>query len=880
MLQLLYDQVDVDFSQYKLSTIRRRIARRMVLRKAATLDKYADSLAGNGAELRRLYEDMLISVTSFFRNSSVFDKLIEDVFPSIIGERAGDEVRVWVPGCAAGQEAYSIIMAFMEFAERATCRARLQVFSTDLNEAALEQGRSGFYPKSALRQVSAERLKRFFVEEPTGYRVSRTLRDAVVFARHNVLKDPPFSRIDLVSCRNLMIYLEPPLQKKLLLAFHYALKQNGFLILGAAESTGSMSDRFTPRDKKLRIYLKRQTIVPSFPIPASQHTPTRKRSTSAPKPDAKVLTRVAGLSPEREADRLTIERFSPPGVLVNADLQIQQFRGDVDRYLRLPPNKADFYLPTMAQESLVVPLYAALEKAKKDQRVARIEAVPVEGEGSSGPTVTIEVIPLKHLEMPHYLVLFTSPAPDPEEATTTSRPPAGTRPAVVPDARRLAMLEHKLAEARDYIRALEEHDRMASEQAQATNEEAQSANEELQSINEELETSKEELESTNEELVTVNEEMISRNAELSRLNSDFTNLHLGLNMPIMVLGDRLVLRYATPSAQHLFNLVEGDIGRTLGGIKHNLDFPDLETFVTETIDSGNMREREVQDKDGHWYMLRVRPYLTPDKVVQGAVLVLLDIDALKRHSDKIKRAYDYAESILRATHIPLLVLRADLSVNTGNEAFYRTFGLTRESTEGRPIFEICGGAWNVPKLRGLLEEVLPRNSFFDDFEASCEIPVLGRRTMLLSAQPLDYDDGMPQLILLSIEDATARMESINTLQASERRFRRLFDTAEEGILLIDPISRKVIDANPWVTTLLGCAHEELVGRELWELGLLKDARSSHATFRDLQEKNSIRFKVVVETPAQLARDIEVLAHIYLEHGREVIQCNLRDASNC
>ncbi|MHB1513794.1 MAG: chemotaxis protein CheB [Acidiferrobacter sp.] len=885
ILLLLRNRIGVDLSEYKPNTLERRIARRMVLAGATTAARYLESLLTDPEEVQRLYVDLLISVTEFFRNPEVFEKLEKNVVAGLMTRQSSEPIRVWVPGCGTGQEAYSLAMLFMECAGDHAPNPALQIFATDINDSVLDKGRAGYYTQSTLQNVSPERLKRFFVEEPLGHRVSKELRQLVVFARQNLLTDPPFSRIDLVSCRNLLIYLEPALQEKALLSIHYALKDDGRLLLGVSESIGRSGNLFSVSDKKLRLYSKKVRSAPLFPVPR------RVIGASVPKRLPALLPRrptspgrQIELSPEREADRVTFKYFAPPGVLVDANFHVKQFRGPTSPYLNPPAHSAGFALLTMAAENLLLPLRAALEKAQQTLRPARQNRVPMDDTGRNKALVDIAVIPLSNLKDLHYLVVF-----QPSAKGGVRAPLAEAEPYVDPDAtrpqehkrsapRRIATLENKLREALDYISALQTHDKAASAEAQATNEEAASANEELQSMNEELETSKEELQSTNEELITVNEEMVSRNSELNHLNADLLNLHLSINLPILVLGHDLVIRHFTPPAESLFNLMAGDVGRPFRRLHHNLVGVDIEQFISDSVESVRICEREVQDKHGRWYTLRVRPYVTLDKTIQGAVVVLIDIDDLKRSIDRLTRARDYSEAILRAARGPLLVLGRDMRVNAVNDAFCHLFKIARENVEGHAFFELSDGAWNIPKLRGLIEDILPRNSFFDDLEINQSFPIIGKRMMHLSGRPLDYEEGLPQMALVSIDDITAQYEGLKALRTSENRFRRLFDTAQDGILLIDPLARKIMDANPSAVSLLGTSLDALLGRELWEVGLLKDEPSSHAVFRELQKQGSVRLSILLKDADTNAgeRPIEFLGNIYLEGGCEVIQCNLRD----
>ena len=639
ILLLLRNGFGVDFSLYKPSTIQRRLTRRVVLRKLNTLEAYAKFLRGNAAELGALYADMLISVTSFFRNLEAFEALKRIVFPKLIPPGREEPVRIWVPGCSTGQEAYSLAMLFEEYCGQVPGRApRLQVFATDLNEAVLEKARRGLYVKSRVQEVSPERLRHFFVEEDGGYRVSKRLRELCVFARQNILSDPPFSRMDLISCRNLLIYLEAGAQKKILPAFHYALKPEGFLFLGASESIGAFSELFECADKQQKIFSKKPGPTPAFRMPDSRsHSAANPRLPSASSGGAPEEIR-AEPSAQREADRVTLKQFGPPGVLVNAELQVLEFRGSTGAYLELPAGKASFDLLRMAREGLALPLRAALNKAKQEDRAVREENVQVRQNGGTR-TVDLQIIPLKNLKERCYLILFEEAQRSevrgqrPEIKGQEAPQPVGRGEAqgsrVAPLRRRIAELERELAETRDERQFLQEEHGATNEEFQAANEELQSANEELQSTNEELETSNEELESTNEELITVNEEMANRNAELNRLNSDLNNLQTSVDLAVVLLGRDLTIRRFSPLAEKAFNLLASDVGRPIGALKHNLDFPGLEPFVAQVIDTAQVEEREVQDKEGRWYLLRVRPYLALDNKIDGATLVLVDINALK-----------------------------------------------------------------------------------------------------------------------------------------------------------------------------------------------------------------------------------------------------------
>lgn len=741
VLRLLQRRSGVDFTDYKFNTLYRRITRRMVLLQLNDLGQYIAFLQKNPAELDALYHDILINVTSFFRDPEVFDALKEKVFPRLVAERRQhDPVRVWSIGCSTGEEAYSVAMAWAEFAEAIGTPVKVQVFATDLNESVVTTARSGIYPKDISQDVSPERLRRFFVEVDGQYRITKEIREACVFSRHNVLGDPPFSRIDLISCRNVLIYLERVLQQKVVPTLHYALKPGGFLWLGSSETVGAFRNLFEAEDGKHRIYAKKPGSLARagyFPV---QHGAAPRTTFSLPS-----VRQTGGNDLHREADRLLLSRYAPPSVLLTADLEILQYRGDTSPYLAPTPGKASLNLLKMLREGLVGGVRAAVLRASKEKSPVRHEGLRVINNGSWSD-VTVEVIPLEASgegAESGFLVLFNGAGGTQERSDVV--PPLAL-PLPEQDGARLAQ---ELADTRDYMQALIEQQEASNEELQSANEEVQSANEELQSINEELETSKEELQSSNEELATVNDELSNRNAELGRLNNDLVNLLGSIQTPIVMLGSDLRIRRFTPAAEKLFHLVPGDLGRPIGAIKLEFDLPDLESLLAQVIDSVSAEHREVQDTSGRWYSLRLRPYRTLENKIDGVVMMLIDVDHLKR-------AHEYTKSIVRTVREPLLVLDVDLRVRTANEAFYRMFRTHAEEVEGRLIYELDNGQWNNPALRSLLEDVLPRDTEFSDFEVQMEFERIGLKTMLLNARRLAQEIDQEGSILVAIEDVSER----------------------------------------------------------------------------------------------------------------------------
>ncbi|MGQ0764865.1 MAG: chemotaxis protein CheB [Gemmatimonadota bacterium] len=833
VLLQLRNHSGVDFSLYKSNTIQRRIARRMALSRYTSLDSYARFLKTNAQERDTLFSDVLISVTSFFRNPEAFDALQRHVFPRLGHKKRDGPIRVWVLGCSTGQEAYSIAMAFEEYSSTIAETHRLQIFATDLNEALLDKARAGLYARSLADEIQPERLRRFFIEEDAGYRVIKSMRESVVFARQNLLTDPPFSRLDLVCCRNLLIYLGAEVQKKALASFHYALKPGGFLFLGASESVGPFTNLFEQVDKKFKIFSRKPGTAdrrPLSPIPARLPTGPRLPAI-ATRGGSDLLTDLSG---QREADRLMVSEFAPPGVIVDADLQVQQFRGDTSAFLDVPRGKPSFDLLKMVRSPLLPPLRAAVTKAKKEKRPARRDHVRMGSAGSDGK-VNLQVIPLMNAREPLFLVLFERQAVTDTSTASRGRDGnagagarhaekgvQGTARSVVAGLRkRLADTERELVESRDYLASVQDQHSAASEELQAATEESQSANEELQSINEELETSKEELESANEELTTVNEEMLSRNEDLDRLNADLRNVLAGISTAVLVLGRDLTIRRFTSQAERVFNLLASDVGRSFVGHRHNLVRPvvgggstrplDVDSLIREVMESAITQEVEVQTAGGMWFTMRVRSFLTLDNRIDGVILVMTDIDASKRREREAVAAHRYVEAVLRTARDPMIVLTSDMRLQSANQAFYSLFGLSQSESEGKSIFTLNDGAWDNPPLRALLEGVLPHHDVFNDFEVTQVFQHLGLRTLLLNGRRIDSDDASSQLVLLAMEDVTDRKRAESAASEASQRLGFIADSMPQKIFTATPDGRVDYFNQQW-TEYTGLSFETIRDR--------------------------------------------------------------------
>lgn len=747
---MLRNAMGVDFTFYKPATIRRRINRRIILHKLDKIEDYVQYLRKNSEELEALFHDILINVTGFFRDSETFEMLKEKIFPEIMKNRPLDSpLRIWVPGCSTGEEAYSHAMCLLEYFGNSATIPPIQIFATDISERALEKARAGIYSEASINQVPKDRLRRFFTKIDGGYQISKSIRDICIFAKQNITKDPPFSRLDIVSCRNLLIYLGPVLQKKILPIFHYALNPSGFLLLGTSETIGGFSELFSLFDKKHKIYLKKQTSARLTYDFTLNHALVEKEEEGAKK--MREPWKEADL--QKETDRILLDHYAPAGVVINQDMEILQFRGHTGPYLEPSPGEATFNLLKMAREGLGIDLRTSIQKAKKDQAPVRKNRVRVKANGHSFE-VNLEIIPFKPSSSKsfYFLILFEENKASHDGKAAKKK---GHGRSDKEDSETY-QLKRDLAAAKEYLQSIIEEQEATNEELRSANEEILSSNEELQSTNEELETAKEELQSTNEELTTLNEELQNRNLELAQVNNDLNNLLSSINIPILMLGNDLTIRRYTPLAQKVLNLIPTDIGRPITNIKTNLRISDLGKMISEVIDTMKIAEMEVQDQDDHWYHLRIRPYKTSEGKIEGAVMTLLDIDEMKRNIDNLKISRDYADSIIETVSDPLLVLDANLRVKRVNRAFSQIFGISKEMAENHFFYDLAEGALNMPKLLALLEDMFSENRIVEGYEIVQDFPRLGRKAMLLNARQIFQGKQRASMILVALQDITAR----------------------------------------------------------------------------------------------------------------------------
>lgn len=759
---LLRTTTDVDFTLYKPTTLERRIRRRMLLYKLETLEDYAEYLQAHPNEVQALYEEILIHVTEFFRDPEAFEQLKTQVFPAISENKsASTPIRIWVAGCSTGEEVYSIAMCLLEyFSDRATVPP-IQIFATDISNAAINKARLGFYLETQMDAVSPERRSRFFVPLASGgYQISSAIRELCVFARHNLGGDPPFSNLDLISCRNVLIYFSDPLQKHIMALFHYSLNPTGFLLLGTSESVKTASDLFRSVHEPTKIYTK--NFSPTRPL-FSFSSNTRSVMSAESRPLLESITSNFDLA--REVDQLIANRYAPVSVVVDEQMHILQVRGDIDPYLRLPPGTTDLNLLMMAREGLAIPLRTAMYQAQTQKLSVRQEQIQID-EADRSDLLNLEVIPFQPAiatSVPFYfLLIFEAVLPASEPLSAAIAPTSETgieqlEREVMQLRQALAAATQRELSAQAHLQAAIQEHNYLNQNLRVANEEILSSNEELRSTNEELQTAKEEIQATNEELSTTNEELRSRNLRQNRDNSDLNNFVDSISVPIVMLTNDLRIRRFTPAAQRFFNVIPTDIGRPFSDLRTDFDAMDLEAMTREVLGTLNTQEQEIQTRSGYWYTVRIRPYRTTENQIDGVTMVFMDIDALKRHAATLELARRYAESIVETVQIPLVVLDADLRVNTANRSFYDLFQTSAAETLQRPLCELGNGQWNLPQLRSLLEAVLVNDTQIQNLELKHQVEPIGQKTLLLNACRLLYEADMP-LILLAIEDITERQQ--------------------------------------------------------------------------------------------------------------------------
>ncbi len=696
---LLRIQTGNDFSLYKKNTVYRRIERRMSIHKIDKITSYVHFLQENPKEVDILFKELLIGVTNFFRDSLVWDKLKTIVIPNILAKQPqGSIIRAWVPGCSTGEEAYSLAIVFKEALEKINPHGgiSLQIFATDLANEAIDIARKGIFPANIAGDVSANRLNRFFVKADDTYRINAEIREMVVFAQHNIIMHPPFTKIDILSCRNLLIYMDSDLQKKILGLFYYSINPEGFMLLGSSETLGLQSPLFTPVDSKLKIYKRSLTaIVPElfdFPSSYSRIRPANIEKQITPKSIVNIQTL---------ADQLLLQQFSPAGVLVNENGDILYISGHTGKYLEPAVGKANLNIFAMLREGLRNDFPRAFRKAIMKKEAVVLHNIKL-GVNGGKQIINVNIQWLDKPEPLHgMLMIIFSDVPEAPEIKLQSR--KGKAPLHII---RQSELENELQESRAEMQNTLEEMQTSQEELKSTNEELQSTNEELQSTNEELTTSKEEMQSLNEELQTVNAELQSKVDDYSRVNNDMKNLLNSTDIATLFLDKELNIRRFTNQATKIFKLIKSDIGRPFTDQVTDLMYPELAADAIEVLRTLVFIQKQIPANDGRWFSIRIMPYRTFDDRIDGLVITFINISDLKQVEVKLQESEQLNSVLLKTAPDVIIMLSTGLKILEFNAAAEKLFGIKREEALNKKFTQLVVPEPLQKKIEKNMEKLL------------------------------------------------------------------------------------------------------------------------------------------------------------------------------
>jgi two-component system CheB/CheR fusion protein len=754
IFQLLKRAAGVDFNNYKLPTLTRRIQRRMALHRISTLGDYATLIERDARELHRLQADLLIHVTSFFREPDSFLALAQNVLPDMIRNHSDLPFRVWVPGCSTGEETYSLVMVILECLGERTEQMPLQVFSTDVSETTIEQARAGAYPASIAADVSPDRLRRFFTPLNGGYRINKAVRDCCVFARQDVTRDPPFSRLDLIVCRNLLIYLKQPTQRKVMGVFHYALNADGILMLGRSETAGPGADLFTILDKRHQIY-SRKAGYARMEIDFTPVSPAEPPLMPTDKPPRPSRSGSNEWDAQTDANRFLLDHYAPPALIIDSASKIVRSRGNTSRYIEIPSGDVTLDVVKMVRPELLFAVRSVVQEAQSSGKAAMRTGVRLTVERQ--PTlVDLHAVPIGgNSEGRQVMLIFEEPrggkATGKPAPSRRDREPGGGDGARS-SKRMVADLQVELVETRQQLQGIIDDLGAANEELQSANEEVLSSNEELQSTNEELDTAKEELQSTNEELSTLNDELHGRNDELSRVNSDLVNLLGSVQIPIVMVSQDLKIRRFTPAAEKTLNIIPSDVGRPIGHLKPNFVCPDLEALIAQVVDSVTTYDGEVDTTDGRKLAMQIRPYKTVNNQIDGAVLALFEVPA-GRLQEAATSMGELEDAFLAVASRPTLLLDGQRRLVKANAAFCKDLGVSLASVRNRALDDLKFVDWNPLELRRLLDERLTADGGFDEIDLATDPSRFGRHCVRVRARRVEGGARTGGTTILSVEDA-------------------------------------------------------------------------------------------------------------------------------
>jgi two-component system, chemotaxis family, CheB/CheR fusion protein len=792
-----------DFSSYKGPTVIRRLERRMSVKQIKDIAAYARFLKGNEDEVKALLKDLLISVTNFFRDPRAFEVLKAQLQELINQKAPGSDLRVWVAGCATGEEVYSIAVIVAECIGEAEKHLKVQIYGTDIDIDALHTARTGNYPDNIVADVTPSRLKQFFTKQDSTYSIKKEIRERVVFAPQDFIKDPPFSKMDLICCRNLLIYLDSDMQKRLIPLLHYSLNPGGILFLGASETLGDAKDMFTVLDKKWKIYQRREVVLNSdrLKFPAA-FTPSAGELTGE-SPRSVTEARMPEL-----AEKIFLDDYAPTFAVIDEKYRLVYVRGRTGKYLEIASGQPSLSILEMAREGLRTELGSALYRATNEKKKIVHERIRVRLDGGF-QMVNLTVAPLSGTGIPSGFLIIVFQDLEPAPAEAKSKPATKSR-------KRVTELEQELSLTRENLQATIEELEATNEEMKSANEELQSNNEELQSTNEELDTSREELQSLNEELNTLNSELQDKNELLSRANDDLNNFVNRTDIAIILLDDELKIRSYTPSTSDVFNIRNVDVGRPLDEINSRLAYDKMVDEAREVLRTLQPREVEVQRKDGHWYNMRISSYRTAQNVVSGLVMSLLDINEQKKAAEKLLETRDYLDNLFNYANAPIIVWNADLKITRFNHALEQLTGRSADKILGKKVDILI----HPDKRREGLQEINLATMKGQRWE-NVEIPIQNtdgstRIVLWNSATLFDADGKTPIATIAQGQDITERKKMEDAMRESEERFRALSETSPVGVG-VSSAEGVLLYTNRSYNLILGYNPGELLGRKAIDL---------------------------------------------------------------
>lgn len=679
---LIRNRTGHDFSQYKKSTVYRRIGRRMNIHQIEDMKMYLHYLQENPHEIDLLFKEFLINVTNFFRDPEAFESLKNNTLKQIIEEKTEfDVLRVWIPGCSSGEEVYSIAIIIKELLEETDKKIDVQIFGTDLDANSIKTARSGSYSGIISSDISQERLNKYFSKNDNVYTIKNEIRDMVVFATHNLIKDPPFTKLDLISCRNLLIYLETVAQEKVLSNFNYALKEDGILFLGPSETVGEFLGAFSIIDKKWKIFKCVKSEGPVFDLLKSHSMSYQKDSIAYwdSKFDLKNLKNSkqekTGLNITALAEKKLIDIFAPPSALINDTGEILYIHGRLGNYLEPSEGKAHMNIIEMAREGIKLDLISAIQNAVTKNKQVVFDGLKIKEDHLNDHLIRLTVKPLKEPETVNGLLIVSF-----EESVIQKDKDTIQLDPLSKNSDKISALENELKMTKERLNITIEELTTSNEELKSANEELQSMNEESQSTNEELETSKEELQSINEELTTVNNELQIKIDEMSRINDDMINLFNSTEIATVFVDNDLKIRRFTQEATKLIKLIKSDVGRPLSDIVFNINYPDLVDQIAQVIEKIAYKEIELETKNGEWFETKIMPYKTSKNVIDGAVITFTNITQRKK---EIIDALKLADNVIQTAKNPIIILDKDMRIYSANQSFYKSYDIKKEETIGK-----------------------------------------------------------------------------------------------------------------------------------------------------------------------------------------------------